>query len=221
MKTIRTTTTSGAILFAVIMFFSATVFSSNYEEVMTDNIQKLNNEFTTSGLTSLANQFERIANAEPGKWQPRYYAAYCYVWATAIAEMDADEKHKLIDLAQIQMDILQKSFKNESEIFALQAFAYQMRITDMSKGFKYSSLASEALEEAEKLNPKNPRVYYIRGNNILHTPKAFGGGKQKAKPLFEKASGLFESQKPANAIEPSWGSEHNKQMLALCDKADE
>ena len=205
----------------LIAVFSATVFSSNYEEVMTVNIQKLNSEFTTSGLTNLANQFERIANAESGKWHPRYYTAYCYVWATAVGEMPAEEKHKLLDLAQTQLDLLLKSFKNESEIFALQAFAYQMRITDMSKGFKYSSLASEALEEAEKLNPKNPRVYYIRGNNILHTPKAFGGGKQKAKPFFEKASGLFESQKQANAIEPAWGNDHNKQMLALCISIDE
>jgi len=200
---------------------SATVFSVNYEETMKVNIQKLNTEFTTSGLTSLAGQFERIANAEPGKWQPRYYAAYCYVWATAISEMPAGDKHKLLDLAQAQMDILLKSVKNESEIFVLQAFLYQMRITDMGKGMKYSGLASEALDEAEKLNPNNPRIYYVRGNNVYNTPKAFGGGKEKAKPLFAKAAGLFEKQKPANAIEPAWGSEHNKQMLALCNSKDE
>jgi hypothetical protein len=38
--------------------------------------------------------------------------------------------------------------------------------------------------------------------------------------MFEKAAALFESQKPANAIEPAWGSEHNKQMLAECDLKD-
>ncbi len=204
----------------LIAAFSATVFSANYEETMKVNIQKLNTEFTASGLSNLAGQFERIANAESGKWHPRYYTAYCYVWATAVGEMAAEDKHKLLDLAQVQMDILQKSFKKESEIFALQAFLYQMRITDMSKGFKYSSLASEALAEAEKLNPNNPRIYYLRGNNTFHTPKAFGGGKEKAKPMFEKAAGLFESQKPANAIEPAWGSEHNKQMLAECDSKE-
>jgi hypothetical protein len=209
------------LMFTILMTaFSATVFSANYEETMKVNIQKLNTEFTISGLTNLANQFERIANAETGKWHPRYYAAYCYVWATAVGEIPAEDKHKLLDLAQVQMDILQKSFKKESEIFALQAFLYQMRITDMSKGFKYSSLASEALAEAEKLNPNNPRIYYLRGNNTFHTPKAFGGGKEKAKPMFEKAAGLFESQKPANTIEPAWGSEHNKQMLAECDSKD-
>jgi hypothetical protein len=209
------------LMFTILMTaFSSTVFSANYEETMKVNIQKLNTEFTASGLSNLAGQFERIANAEPGKWHPRYYTAYCYVWATAVGEMAAEDKHKLLDLAQVQMDILQKSFKKESEIFALQAFLYQMRITDMSKGFKYSSLASEALAEAEKLNPNNPRIYYLRGNNTFHTPKAFGGGKEKAKPMFEKAAALFESQKPANAIEPAWGSEHNKQMLAECDSKD-
>ena len=209
------------LMFTILMTaFSATVFSANYEETMKVNIQKLNTEFTISGLTSLANQFERIANAESGKWHPGYYAAYCYVWATAVDEIPAEDKHKLLDLAQVQMDVLQKSFKKESEIFALQAFLYQMRITDMSKGFKYSSLASETLEEAEKINPNNPRIYYLRGNNTFHTPKAFGGGKEKAKPMFEKAAALFESQKPANAIEPAWGNEHNKQMLAECDSKD-
>jgi hypothetical protein len=210
------------LMFTILMTaFSSTVFTANYEETMKVNIQKLNTEFTISGLTSLANQFERIANAETGKWHPGYYTAYCYVWATAVGKMPAEDKHKLLDLAQSQMDILQKTFKKESEIFALQAFVYQMRITDMSKGFKYSSLASEALEEAEKLNPNNPRVYYLRGNNKFHTPKAFGGVKEKAKPMFEKAAALFESQKPANAIEPAWGSEHNKQMLAVCNSKDE
>jgi hypothetical protein len=188
---------------------------------MVTNLQKISNSKTVAEFTALANQFERIANAEPGKWHPRYYAAYCYVWAATINEMSNDEKHKLLDLAQAQMDLLIKSFKNESEVFALQAFIFQIRITDMSKGFKYSSLAGESLESAEKLNPKNPRVYYLRGNNIFHTPKAFGGGKEKAKPLFEKAAGLFESEKPINAIEPAWGSDHNKQMLTLCDSADE
>lgn len=201
--------------------FSAAVFSANYEEAMKANIQKLNTEFTTAGLTNLASQFERIANAEPGKWHPRYYTAYCYVWATAVNEMSADDKHRLLDMAQVQMDALLKTFKTESEIFVLQAILYQMRITDMGKGMKYSGLASEALDEAEKLNPDNPRIYYVRGNNVYNTPKAFGGGKEKAKPLFAKAAGLFETHKPANAIEPAWGSEHNKQMLALCDVKDE
>ncbi len=198
----------------------ANVFSSNYKEIMTANIQKLNATTSVTELKSLANQFERIANAESSKWQPRYYAAYCFVWATAANDIPASEKHGLLDLAQAQIDILVKSFKNESEISVLQAFTYLLRITDISKGFKYSSLANESLDEAERLNPGNPRVYYLRGTNIFNTPKAFGGGKDKAKPLFEKAAGLFDSQKPANTISPGWGSAHNSQMLAMCNSQE-
>lgn len=208
-------------MFSILMSaFSTGVYSSNYEEVMTANIQKINAASGTSELTALANQFERIGNAETGKWHPRYYSAYCYVLATAVGEMAAEDKHKLLDLAQAQMDVLLKSFKTESEIFVLQAFVYQMRITDMMKGMKYSGLSNESLDEAEKLNPNNPRVYYLRGTNTFHTPKAFGGGSEKAKPLFEKAAGLFETQKPVNALEPAWGSEHNKQMLAECNSGE-
>jgi len=213
MKTILST-----IVFIVAI--SGQAFSLNYEETMAANIQKVYSAKTTEELSSLANQFERIANAEPGKWQPRYYTAFCYTWATAIGDMPADDKHKLLDLAQVHIDNLMKSFIAESEIYALQAFVYEMRITDMGKGMKYSGLTNESLTEAEKLNPNNPRVYYLRGMNTFHTPKAFGGGKEKAQPLFEKAVTLFESQKPSSVIDPAWGAQHNAQMLAECNKED-
>ena len=204
--------------FVLTFILSANSFSASYEEAMAANLQKISMAKTVEEFTTLANQFERIANTESGKWHPRYFASYCYLSPATNIEMSVDDKHKLLDLAQAQMDILLKSFQNESEIYALQSLIYQMRITDMSKGFKYTGMSFEALEQAEKLNPINPRVYYLRGTNTFHMPKAFGGGKEKAKPLFEKAAGLYDSYKPATAIEPAWGSEHNKKMLALCDK---
>lgn len=207
---------------AILTLFGANgIYSASYEETMAANLQKISNAKNVEEFNALANQFERIANAETAKWQPRYYAAYCYLSPVTNIEMSVDDKHKQLDFAQAQMDILLKTFQNESEIYALQSLIYQMRITDMSKGFKYTSMSFEALDQAEKLNPNNPRVYYLRGTNTFHMPKAFGGGKEKAKPLFEKAAGLYEIQKPANAIEPAWGSEHNKKMLALCDTVDE
>jgi hypothetical protein len=122
-------------------------------------------------------------------------------------------------MAQKHLDMLEKQGIKESEIQALQAFVYQLRITDMAKGMKYSMLAGEQLDEAEKLNPNNPRIYYLRGMNIFHTPKSFGGGANNAKPLFEKAAALFKSQKPATALEPNWGEWHNNKMLAECNNA--
>jgi hypothetical protein len=216
MKTITTTTT---FLFLMLLF-AFPVFAADYEAIMKENLQKLASARTLTEFTDLANQFERIANAETAKWQPRYYVAYCFVSAVTMNKMEADEIHQQLDVAQKHLDLLEKSFKNESEILVLQAFVYQMRITDMAKGMKYSMLASEKLDEAETLNASNPRIYYLRGMNTFHTPKAFGGGKEKAKPMFEKAKTLFANQKTENTTDPAWGEWHNNQMIDECNKAE-
>lgn len=204
-------------LTAVLITISMSVFSSNYNEVMKTNIVKMMNSTSSTELSSIANQFERIANTEKEEWLPGYYAAYSYVRSTFFDEMDADDTHQQLDKAQIILDKLTKNYQKESEIFTLQAFVYQLRITDMSKGYKYSRLAAEAIGVAEKLNPQNPRVYYLRGSNTFHTPKMFGGGKEKAKADLEKASSMFESQKPESEIAPSWGAEHNAGLLKQCE----
>lgn len=202
------------VLFAVL---SITAFSSNYEEIMKTNIDKIYKSSNPEELTALANQFQRIANVETAKWIPIYYAAYCFTRATVVSNMDKDEVHKHLDLAQAEIDKLLKVAAKESEVFTLQALVYQLRITDAAKGYKYSSLSNEALTVAEKLNAKNPRIYYLKGSNTFHTPKMFGGGKEKAKPFLQKAAEMFASEKPESKLSPSWGSVHCAQLLEQCN----
>ena len=211
MKTIIT------LLFVAI---ASTAFSSKYEEIMKTNIDKLYELNSSVELQALANQFERISNAEPDKWLPDYYAAYCYIRSTFFDEMDADAKHVQLDKAQQIVDKLLKSNDNESEVYTLQALLFQLRITDMTKGAKYSKKAADAIAAAEKLNPENPRVYYLRGSNTFHTPKFFGGGAEKAKPDLEKAAKMFETQKPNDPLMPTWGAYHNQQLLGQCSEAE-
>jgi len=209
------------IITILLVAIASVAFSSKYEETMKTNIDKLYSINSPIELQALANQFERIANAEQDKWLPNYYAAYCYVSSTFFDNIEVDDKHKQLDKAQSLIDEIQKKNSEESEVYALQAFVYQLRITDMSKGAKYSMKALSAIAEAEKLNPENPRVYYLRGSNTLHTPKFFGGGADKARPDLEKAARMFEKQKQEDALMPSWGNYHNKQLLDQCNKSEE
>ncbi len=198
--------------------FTSTVFSSEYEEIMSANIQKLYTLTESDELINLANQFERISNAEQDKWEPAYYAAYCYVRSTLFGKMGSDDIHIQLDNAQKFIDQIIKTNSKESEIHTLQALVYQLRITDMSKGYKYSKMASESLVVAETLNANNPRIYYLRGSNIFHTPKAFGGGADKAKPYLQKADEMFKSHQPESIFEPSWGPFHNSELLGQCNE---
>jgi hypothetical protein len=193
-------------------------FSSNYEEVMKTNIDNIAGAKSFGEMNELANQFERVANAEQDKWLPGYYAAYCFVQSTFMEKMENEQVHQQLDKAQTHIDKLLKNFDKESEIYALQALVYQLRITDMSKGYKYSKLSNEALVMAEKFNPENPRVYYLRGSNTFHTPKMFGGGPENAKPYLEKAAEMFAKEKPKNELLPVWGSAHNKHLLRKCSE---
>ncbi len=212
MKTIIT------LLFVAI---TSTAFSSKYEEAMKTNIDKLYELTTAAELQTLANQFERIARAETNKWLPDYYAAYCFVRSTLFNELDAEAKNDQLNKAQQIVEKLMKSHDSESEVHALQAFIYQLRITDIASGAKYSRKAASSIAAAERLNPENPRVYYLRGSNTFHTPNFFGGGAENAKPDLEKAASIFEAKKHEESLMPTWGWYHNQQLLDQCNAAEE
>jgi len=208
------------IITVFLLSVTTAAFSSTYEETMKTNIEKMYKLTSSVELQALANHFERIGNAEKDQWLPAYYSAYCFVRSTFFDSPDADVIHKQLDKAQSILDQLKKKFENESEIYTLQALVYQLRITDMSKGAKFSRKAAEAINVAEKLNSENPRVYYLRGSNKFHTPKFFGGGPDKAKSDLEKAAKMFETKEAENTLMPGWGGRHNNELLSQCDAAE-
>ena len=75
----------------------------------------------------------------------------------------------------------------------------------MSRAQTYMPEAQAMLDEAKKLNPDNPRVYVLEAQDKFYTPEQFGGSKEEAKVLFEKAQKLYETFKPETSIHPNWG----------------
>lgn len=84
----------------------------------------------------------------------------------------------------------------------------------MMRGMKYSGLANDDLAVAIEIDKNNPRAWFLKAMNTYYTPAMFGGGKEKACPLFQKASGLFAGQNKEAKI--GWGAEINSQMLKSC-----
>jgi len=198
--------------------FNASVFASNYKEAMIQNIEKMNQSQNSSELLELADAFDRIAQKETGEWLPLYYAAYSNVSSTFFnQQLTVEEKTKIIDKAQLKLDEAKKKTETESEIYALQALIYQMRLsTDPTQGYKYSTLINEALGRAETLNTNNPRIFYLRGTTLFYTPSEYGGGPAVAKPMLEKASKLFAEADSTNQLMPNWGAFHNNMVLEQC-----
>jgi len=195
------------------------VQAGTYEETMQANIVKMYQARSADELAAIANTFERIAQKETDKWLPAYYAAYSYISMTYV-ETDADKIDQYLDKAQPFVEAGKKISPDESELFALQALLYAKRITTPMKAMKFSGMSAAEAEKAKQLNPGNPRAYNCLGNNIFYMPSMFGGGAEKALPLYEKALALFETFKSPDPLWPAWGKEHTQQMIGRCKKPE-
>lgn len=152
-------------------------------------------------------KLERAASVRPADWLPRYYQARGYT-KIGFSASDDDLKDQAFDQAQVALDQAKKlSGANQAEVLVQQAYIYQGRImvSPMTRGMVYAGRVGEALEQAKNLEPRNPRVYLVMANDLYYRPAMFGGGSEKAKPLYEKAKALFATYKPDTVLSPNWG----------------
>jgi hypothetical protein len=204
-------------LVLTLLITSNALAQKKYEEAMKRNLTMLDTVNTMAGMQSLANSFERIATAEKDKWLPWYYAAYITT-ILSYQEQDKNQVDGILDKAQMFIDEADTLEPNNSEIYAVKAFVLSARImvNPMTRGAQYGPKSGTMLEKAIELNPDNPRPYMLKGSSAFYTPAAFGGGKDKAKPLFETSLEKYSSFKPANELMPDWGEERAKEMLEQC-----
>lgn len=162
------------------------------------------------------NHFERIATVATKEWLPSYYAAYCNLYAGYMTA-DKELKDQYWDKALLEIDKADALSANNSEIYALKGALQFMKMSVDPRTRMYLMGESAAsLEKAAVLNPENPRIDLIKGQDIFYTPEAFGGGKAKAKSILESAVAKFAIFKPSNTINPNWGAEAAKALLAQC-----
>ncbi len=206
-----------SILFSCLLLVAlgSSAQSEKYLAAMEKNLHAFDTAAkTTADYQMLANNFERIGDAEKTQWLPYYYAGLALAnagWADQ--KLDKDANSTRINTFCDKAEALDKN----SEIYVLRNMSatQQMLVDPQTRYMTYGVKASEYLNIAIKLNPDNPRIYYLQGESMFGTPAAFGGGKDKAKPLFEKALALYKVEKP-KPMWPNWGKERTEEQLAKC-----
>lgn len=193
------------------------VFSQSevYHQKMKETLELMDSAKTTQDLQEVSAQFERIGDMEKSQWLPFYYAALAQInigWQ--------DEKADKDKLATKTKGIISKAeaLEKNAELYILlnMVATQQMLVDPQNRWMTYGPEGAKALENAKKADPANPRIYYLEGMGIFGTPEAFGGGKDKAKPLFEKSLQLFKTFKPQSSLHPKWGQKITEDMLAKC-----
>jgi tetratricopeptide (TPR) repeat protein len=191
-----------------------------YYSTLRKSIDIAYKDYKLENYRQLANCSERILLVYKNEWLPYYYEAYAYI-NMGFIETNEGVREMYCDKAQNLIDEAFKIKPDESEIYVLQSMLYyaRMSISPMINGPLYLPKAASALDDAEKLDPENPRIYYLRGKSTMNTPKFFGGGKDVAVPIFEKALKMFIKYKQKSTVHPVWGREDAEKLYNEC-KAD-
>jgi hypothetical protein len=190
--------------------------SDRFQKGMETNIALLDSAKSPDDFTAVAAAFERIGDAEKSQWLPYYYAALANIWKGF-----SDPKANKDDVANKADALIAKAeaiAPKNSEIALEKSMAATLHMTvdPQTRWQQYGSIINANMETAKQLDANNPRVYYWEGQNLFGTPTQFGGGKDKAKPLFEKSVALYKTSKPVSSIYPSWGEKSAEAMLERC-----
>ncbi len=190
--------------------------SEKYVAAMKKNLSMMDTSKGQDLNTMLANNFERIGDAEKTQWLPYYYAALSTV-INAFGEQDKSKIDLLADKANELIDKAEKLSENNSEIFVIKSMiaTSRMMVDPQSRWMKYGPVSAENIQKAKLADSTNPRPVYLEGQSKFYTPAAMGGGKEAAKPYFEKAVKMYENFKPATEISPNWGKGQAAQFLSI------
>lgn len=207
----------------ILFFMMNGMFISLHAQQLADSVAynsgiiMIRNAKTANDFKQAAAYFEDLSAQNPSHWLGLYYAALCYIQASHKVSEDK-ERDSMLDKAQPLIDKADKKNSNEPEILVLQAFLYQSRIqvNPQFRGMSYSSKAETSLKKATAADDKNPRAWSLLGYNLFFTPALFGGGPEKALPLFEKARDKYHIFKPLMPFYPMWGEPENLHMIAEC-----
>lgn len=170
-------------------------------------------------LQNSALQFVELSKSHQNNWEAMYYAAYCYISMCAQERVPA-QKAIYLDQAQSYIESA-KQLTDNAELHILQAYLYQSRANgniNMSAS-NATTLVNASLAEAEKMDANNPRIYFLKAQNLYFLPSEAGGGLNNACPLIQQAIQKYETYQPATPISPNWGQNMTQEMFAVCQSA--
>ena len=209
------------VLFGILFFFNSGAQTLLDSAVYIKGLRMIESAKTFQEYEAAGNYFDVLTYRKNDEWLAPLYSALSFILA-CFRESDTKLKDALCDRAQVYIDTSRMRHPDISELASMQAFLYQARIdvSPMERGLEYSLKADSEIKKAEAANPGDPRAYFLYAMNVYYTPKIFGGGPEKALPLFEKAGAKFDEFVPKMSFMPHWGKQQNLDMIAKCRKAE-
>ena len=201
-----------------LLMLSSFAQSEKFVAAMKKNLADMDSSFKNpADLLNVANNFERIANAEKTEWLPYYYAAFCQV-NYGFMQQDKDKIDGIADKAAELITKADSLAPGNSEISCIKSMiaSCHMMVNPMQRWQEYGGESSSNMQAAMTQDPTNPRPYFLKGQSLKYTPEQFGGGCKTAKPALQTALDKYATFKPASDIAPNWGKEYTQKLFDDC-----
>src|SRR4030095_2685297 len=150
--------------------------SERYTKAMESNIAKLDSTITPQACADLANSFQRIADAEKNQWLPYYYAAYSNIMNgyMMMANQNTGMADKLDPLAAKAEELISKAeglTKENAEIYLVKKMISGLKMMGdpQTRWQTEVPIAEAALNKAKSLEPNNPRIFILEGQDKFYT----------------------------------------------------
>lgn len=205
-------------LFITLTLASVTLFAqSSYKKTMSGTIMEMYQAEDLSTQDQLINKFNRIAQAESDKWEPRYYEALTHVFKSMRIQ-DLATKDAVLDQAHVALKAATAIDDNNSEIVALQGFVDMMKIAvdPGTRGQTLSPKIMAAFGHAMALDPENPRATLFMAQMQIGTAQFFGSPITESCSMISKSEQLFKDFKPKSSLSPMWGEESLVGYKEMC-----
>ena len=194
--------------------------SDKYLAAMKRNLAAIDSSFSNPpSLLSLANTFERIADAEKNQWLPYYYAALCQV-NYGFMVTDKTQTDNIADKATALINKADSLSPKNSEVSCIKSMiaSCHLMVDPMQRYMEYGQESNTQMENAMEQDPTNPRPYLLKGQSLKYTPEQFGGGCKTAKIELQTAIDKFLVYKPASELYPAWGLQRVQQLMKECEQ---
>lgn len=121
-------------------------------------------------------------------------ARYGYV-GMLLGKKQKSQAAKEMKILAMELDILQKQHPANTRVMSMRAglVGYRIAINPLKAPF-LGPESGRLLDAAAALNPNCPYVLTEQGNSLYFRPALFGGDKNKALDLWQKASQIFARQ---------------------------
>lgn len=214
--------TSVILFFITICILNVSAYASpEFDKAMTKakkNLTTAMNKYDVSLLLKSRGEFERILQLKEKTWLVNYYIALAD-YNLANGSMVKEDAAGLKKYTESGIDVINKSIDEYPEFadsyVLLEALNFNRWQFEQELMQEIIAATSSADESAKKLDANNPRLFMLNGMASFYTPEAFGGGVDKAIPLFQKSVELFKTRKEIDELYPDWGYDQAMGYLAM------